>query len=153
VSFRLEREGRRRLVLVDEMGRRYEDVEPVRAFPLSAPDQLISICDSNGREILHIESLEEVEERDRRILEAELAEREFAPVILHILNSPPESEPSTWRVKTDRGVVTFEVESDESVRRREVYRLSIVDSNGIRYEVADTRKLDPHSRRILDRFL
>lgn len=153
MSWRLERDAHRRLVLVDETGQRHEDVEPARSFPLSAPGRSISICDSKGREVLYIESLEDVEEQQRRILEAELAEREFTPVILRVVNAPSEREPSTWRVETDRGVVTFELESEESVRRRDRYRLSIIDSNGIRYEVNDTRKLDSHSRRVLDRFL
>jgi hypothetical protein len=152
-TFTLERDERRHLVLTDEKGQRFADIEPVRAFPLSDPRHAISICDSQGREILFIDSLDDVDEQTRSILEAELGQREFVPVIRRVLNTPAQTEPATWQVETDRGVTTFELESEDSVHRRDPHRVSIVDSRGIRYEIPDTRKLDFHSRRVLDRFL
>ena len=49
-----------RLVLIDAQGRRFIGVEPVRAFPISHPKQWIAICDAEGREIVAIESLDEL---------------------------------------------------------------------------------------------
>jgi len=152
-NFTLFRDSRRRLVLTTESGQQFVDVDPVRAFPISDPRRSISICDRQGREILSIDSLDDVPDGTRRTLEAELAEREFVPVILKVLNTPARSEPATWHVETDRGVTTFEVENEDSVHRRDPHRISIIDSRGIRYEIPDTRELDSHSRHVLDRFL
>jgi len=153
ISFTLQRDARRRLVYTTLDGRPFFDVEPVRAFPLSDPRHSISICDAQGREILYIESLDDLDAPTRAALEGELAQREFVPVILRVINMPTQSEPATWHVETDRGLTTFEVDSDDCIYRRPPHRVSIVDSRGIRYEIPDTQALDHHSRRVLDRFL
>jgi hypothetical protein len=151
--FTLERDSRQHLVLVDGQGERYPDVVPVRAFPLSDPLHSISICDRNGRELVYVDALEELEPATRAMVEEALAQREFVPVILRIIGTPPRTEPTVWHVETDRGVTSFEVESEDSIYRREPRQVSVVDVRGIRYLIPDTRKLDAHSRRILDRFL
>ena len=151
--FTLERDSRKRLVLTTDDGEVYGGVEPVRAFPLSDPGKHISICDSDGREVVHIESLSDLPDDVRMILEEELAQREFVPVIERIINTPAMTEPSVWKVESNRGLTTFEVESEDSVHRREGFQVSIVDTRGIRYLIPDTRTLDTHSRRVLERFL
>jgi hypothetical protein len=153
VNFHLERDRWDRLVLIDEAGTRHVDVAPVRAFPLSAPDQCISICDSAGHELLCLDSLDGLDGQVHAIIETELKEREFVPVILRVLNTPSEAEPSTWTVETDRGIVTFDVEGEDSIRCRDGRSVSIVDLHGIRYEIRNARKLDAHSRRVLEPYL
>jgi hypothetical protein len=153
ISFKLERDAARRLWFTSPEGKQYSDVEPVRAFPLSDPAHAVSILDATGRELFYIDSLDEVEPGVRRTLELELSQREFVPIILRVLNKPAQTEPATWKVETDRGVTTFEIESEDSVHRREPNRVSIVDRSGLRYEIPDTRKLDAQSRDVLDRFL
>jgi hypothetical protein len=69
------------------------------------------------------------------------------------VGTPPRTEPSLWQVETDRGLTSFEAESEDSIYRREPRQVSVVDVRGIRYLIPDTRKLDKHSRRVLDRFL
>jgi hypothetical protein len=152
-AFTLERDSRGHLVLIDEQGERYPDAAPVRAFPLSDPLHAISICDKDGREIVYIESLNDLEPATRAVIEEELATREFVPVILKILSTPPRTEPTLWQVETDRGVTSFEVESEDSIYRRDPRQVSIVDVRGIRYLIPDTRKLDKQSQRVLERFL
>lgn len=153
MNFRLERNQRGQLVLTDEAGEQHVDVEPIRGFPITDPQHHISIVDALGREVLFVESLDDVPEPARTSLLDELAQREFIPVIRRVVNLPEHSEPSTWQVDTDRGITTFELESEDSVHRRDRNRVSIVDSHGIRYEIEDVRKLDAHSRKILERFL
>ncbi len=150
--FKLERDERGQLVL-ERDGSRWVDVAPVRAFPLSDPRHNISIVDSAGREVLAVPSLDEAPAAAREVLERELEAREFVPVILRVLNTPGNAEPATWQVETDRGPTTFEVESEDSIFRRGPHRVSIVDSHGIRYEIPDSRTLDAHSKRVLDRYL
>jgi hypothetical protein len=152
-TFTLERDSRQHLVLIDASGERHPDAAPVRAFPLSDPLHAISICDGNGSEIVYIDSLDELEPATRALVEEALGQREFVPVILRIVGTPPRTEPSLWQVETDRGITSFEVESEDSIYRREPRQVSVVDVRGIRYLIPDTQKLDAHSRRILDRFL
>jgi hypothetical protein len=152
-AFTLERDSRGHLVLIDAQGERYSDAAPVRAFPLSDPLHAISICDKDGREIVYIDSLNDLEPATRAIVEEALGQREFVPVILKILSTPPRTEPALWQVETDRGVTSFEVESEDSIYRRDPRQVSIVDVRGIRYLIPDTRKLDKQSQRVLERFL
>jgi Domain of unknown function (DUF1854) len=152
-SFSLERDGWDRLVLTDETGDRYVGVEAVRAFPISDPQHAISICDSRGREIVYIPALDVLPRGIRETLEIELSQREFVPLIRRILNNPPDTEPTEWKVETDRGVTVFQLESENDVHRNEAGQVTLVDAHGIRYLLPDTRQLDAHSRRVLDRFL
>jgi hypothetical protein len=152
-AFTLQRDTRGHLVLIDAQGERYPDAAPVRAFPLSDPRHAISVCDQNGKEIVYIDSLDELEPATRAIVEESLGKREFVPVILKILTMPPRTEPALWQVETDRGVTSFEVESEDSISRREPRQVSIVDVRGIRYLIPDAKKLDKQSQRVLERFL
>ena len=74
-GFRLNQDEWGRLVLTDPEGRRQVGVEPVRGFPLTDPDRWISLCDADGREVLFIESMADLPEATRRILNGELALR------------------------------------------------------------------------------
>jgi hypothetical protein len=151
--FDLRRNAFEQLVLVDDEGREYEGVEPVRAFPLSDPRRAISLCGPDGQEIAYIDCLDDLAPELRKIVEAELSQREFVPHIVKVVNTPSETEPAEWQVLTDRGLTTFQLESEDAVHRQEPSQVTIVDSRGIRYLVPDARKLDAHSRRVLDRFL
>ncbi len=83
----------------------------------------------------------------------ELSRREFLPVIRRIVRVATETIPSTWEVETDRGPTTFTLDGEENVRRLGHDRALIVNARGIRYLIADTKGLDSHSRRILERYL
>ncbi len=129
-------------------------VEPVRAFPISTPDGFLSICDAEGHVLIRIDSLADLPAEVRMLIETELSRREFVPVVLCIESVFTESDPSEWRVVTDRGPTTFLMEdSDNDVRRLGPCRIMLVDTHGIRYLIPDTRRLNAASRRILDRYL
>ncbi len=151
-DFTLEPDAWGQLVLVDGAGQRSVGVAPMRAFPVSDPDHWISICDAAGHEIVCIVNWSEVTPEVRAILEEELSRRELIPVITRILSATTE-EPSQWTVETDRGPSTFQINSEEDVRRLEPHQASILDSHGVRYLIRDVRRLDATSRRILDHFL
>jgi hypothetical protein len=133
-------------------GQEFSGVVPVRAFPVSDPDHWISICDCHGRQILCIDDIHDLPPTVRKTVELELSQREFVPVIRRIL-SATHHEPSEWLVETDRGRTTFQLNSEDDVRRLESDQASIVDAHGIRYLVMSVRGLDGGSRRILEYFL
>jgi hypothetical protein len=142
-----------RLVFVANDGKVQEGVVPVRAFPITAPERDIALIDSHGRELAWIEKLSDVPDEMRKLVEADLAAREFMPEIKRIHEVSSFATPSTWSVETDRGKTAFILKGEEYIRRLKPPSLLIMDSQGIHFLIRDRSALDNHSRRILDRFL
>jgi hypothetical protein len=152
-GFGLTHDSWGRLVLIDSDGRRFVGVEPVRAFPITHPGRWIAICDAEGREILIIESLDALAPALRQTLEAELALREFVPVIERIERLSDDAFPSDWDVITDRGPTRFTVDTEEDIRLLGPGQVMITDARRLRYQIKDVAALDRASRRLLERFL
>ncbi|WP_300317110.1 DUF1854 domain-containing protein [Accumulibacter sp.] len=153
IDYRLRRNAFGRLELTTADGQTHLDVVPVRAFPISAADDGIGLVDPHGRELAWIERLSELPDELRRLVETELAQREFMPEIRRITDVSSFATPSTWQVETDRGSSRFVLKGEEDIRRLASPALLIADSHGIQFLIRDRYALDPHSRRILDRFL
>jgi len=149
---RLEHDPWDRLVMATDDGQKFCGVVPVRAFPVSDPEHWISICDSEGQEILCVNDIHDLPSDVRKILELELSQREFVPAIRRIF-SATHHEPSDWSVETDRGRTTFQLNNEDDVRRIEPDQATLIDSHGIRYLITSVRGLDGSSRRILEHFL
>ena len=151
-GFQLERDAFGRLNLTDADGKCWEGVEPARPFPLSSPENWLSIYGTDGREILLIRNPESLSADIRALLEEELACREFVPVITKIYEVNADVDPSEWEVETDRGPARFLVENEDDIRRMGDHQAILTDNHGVRYLVPDMRKMDHASRRILARF-
>ena len=152
-DFSLRRNAWGQLVLELGDGRRIEGVGVTRAFPISAPGEYVSIYDTEGHELLCIDDPSALPPSVLATLDDELARRDFVPVVLRIEQVWADSDPSRWRVLTDRGPTTFLIEDgDDDVRRLGPNRMLLVDTHGIRYLIPDVRQLDAASRRILDRY-
>ena len=152
-DFQLFRDAFGRLVLTSVEGERHEGVVPVRAFPIGAPDEGLALVNSDGRELAWIPSLATLSGDMRRLVEEELASREFLPQIQRIVHVSSFATPSTWEVETDRGNVQFVLKGEEDIRRIAHVTLLIADSHGIQFLIKDMTTLDKHSRKLLDRFL
>lgn len=142
-----------RLVLTLDDGTVHEGVVPVRAFPLAAPTEGISLVSTEGREVLWIAQLAELPEAQRQLLEQELAGREFVPTVLRIAAVSSFSTPSTWHVDTDRGPTRFVLKGEEDIRRLGQGALLIASAEGISFRIPDRWALDRKSRGVLERFL
>ena len=143
--------GRVELTTVD--GQTHGNVVPVRAFPISAPDNGIGLVDAHGHELAWIEQLIDLPDDQRALLEGELARREFMPEIKRLISVSSFATPSTWEVETDRKTTRFVLKGEEDIRRLASPSLLIADSHGIHFLIRDRYALDAHSRRLLDRFL
>ena len=153
-SLPLQRDAHGRLVLTLADGTEHAGVLPVRAFPLAAPDEGLSLVGANGHELLWIERLDALPVPLRSLLLEELAVREFVPVIERICSVSGFSTPSTWQIETDRGPTQLVLKAEEDIRRLHGRTaLRIVDADGVQYAVHDTNALDKESRRLLERFL
>ena len=153
IRFTLQQDSRGRLQLTLADGTVHEGVVPVRAFPLTAPDECIALVATGGHELLNVERLSTLAEPARSVLAALLAAREFVPQIEAILSCSAFATPSTWTVRTDRGQTEFVLKAEEDIRRLDNGRLMISDSHGLQFEIVNQSQLDSHSRRILLRFL
>jgi hypothetical protein len=153
-SFVLERTDFGKLILTNAQGERFVGVLPVRAFPILAPDEGISLLSTEGHEVAWVDRLGDLPAAYQSLIEEELARREFMPQLHRILEVSSFSTPCTWTVETDRGRTEFVLRGDEDIRRIGTGRsLLVADAHGIHYLVPDQKALDAHSKRILDRFL
>ncbi len=141
------------LLFTDQSGVVHRAVVPVRAFPIDAADEGVSLVGSEGHELAWIDRLSEIDEASRKLIAAELSRREFMPVIERLETVSTFGTPSTWSVMTDRGRTRFVLKGEEDIRRLRNRALLITDSHGVTYHVLDLLALDRTSRRLLDRFL
>lgn len=153
-TFDLQQDAHGRLVLTLADGSRHEGVTPVRAFPLAAPGEGLSLVGSDGHECLWIERLDAIAPALRALIEQALAPRELVPQLLRLHAVSSFSTPSTWRVSTDRGEAELVLKGEEDIRRLAGRtHLLISSASGLQFRVADLTALDKHSRKLLERFL
>jgi hypothetical protein len=152
--FELRRDPFGRLVFTATDGSVHEQVQAVRAFALTAPDEGISILSAEGKELLWAPRLADLPTETQVLLAEEFAQRDFMPVIERIVAVSSFATPSTWQVQTDRGATELILKSEDDIRRlKGPGALLIADGNGLHFLVRDRRQLDAHSQKILKRFL
>ena len=152
-DFQIERNAFGRLVFTSATAGTHTGVVPVRTFPITAPDEGLSLVSTDGRELAWIEQPRLLPPAMRQILEAELAAREFMPEIQRVAQVSTFSTPSTWDVETDRGPTRFILKGEEDIRRLAGARLLITGEHGVQFIVRDMHALDRASRKLLERFL
>lgn len=146
------RDNRGRLIITDTQGRQYTDVRLVRMFPITDPERWISVCDSQGSELLCIENLDAVPAEARHIFQEELDRCMFTPVIRQITRSVHSGPNVRLSVVTDRGTTDIAINA-ENVYRLSGNRILIKDLSGIRYLIPDWHQMSSQSRKILDMYL
>ncbi|MYM66259.1 DUF1854 domain-containing protein [Pseudoduganella sp. FT55W] len=152
-QFELIRNPFGKLVLTTTEGVVHEGVSPVRAFPVQAPEDGISLLNNDGKEVAWIDRISDLPAPIGALVSEELSGREFMPEIARINSVTSYATPCTWSVKTDRGDTEFVLRGEEDIRRLTIDTLLITDIHGIHYLIRDLRDLDKHSKKIIDRFL
>lgn len=152
-SFTLVRNSSGQLVFTSSDGKAHIGAYPVRAFPISAPDNGLSLFTSDGHELAWLPNLEAIPTDIRLLIDEELAQREFMPEIKRIKDVSSFATPSTWFIETDRGDTELVLKAEDHIRRLANNSLLIADSNSVYYLVHNIDRLDKHSRKLLDRFL
>ena len=150
----LTRNSHGRLCLTLEDGTVHEGITPVRAFPIAAPEEAISLVGSDGKEVYSIEQLQVLPAPMRELLAQDFAVREFVPEVLRIEAIDAISVPSVWSVVTDKGTAQLALKAEEDIRKlRGRHHLLITSRDGVQYRISDARKLDKQSQKFLERFL
>ncbi|MFT4174663.1 MAG: DUF1854 domain-containing protein [Rhodocyclaceae bacterium] len=151
--FRLQRNSQGLLECSLDEGATWTMITPVRAFPIAAPAEGISLLSADGRECVWIDRLDDLAPEVRAQVEEELASREFMPQIRRLIDVSTFATPSTWELDTDRGPAKLVLKGEEDIRRLGPQTLLIADIHGIQFLIRDLSALDRHSRKLLDRFL
>src|SRR3569623_434285 len=153
VPFQLTRDPHGRLLLTAPDGSEHAGVQPVRAFPLAAPAEGIALMGTDGHELAWIDHLDAVPDVTRKLIEAELASREFLPEIHRLRQVSTYATPSTKTNETNRGETRCILKGEEYIRRLGAAALLISDSHGVQYLIRDLSRQNKTSRRLLDRFM
>ncbi len=134
-------------------GTEHLDVDPVRTFPITRPEEFVALRDPAGNELVMIERLDALPVALRDTILDALSDREFLPVVKRIVKLRSQVFPAEMDVETDRGSISLKISSEEDVRRLGAAKAVITDSMGMNYLIPDLRKLDRTSRRHLERFV
>jgi hypothetical protein len=153
IDFTLARNPTGQLQFTDSDGIVFDNVNLVRAFPISAPDEGLSIISKEGHELAWISSLVDMPIQLKELIEAELAQREFMPEILRIHQVSSFATPSIWDVVTNKGNTQLTLKAEDQIWRLKNNRILITDKNGVNFMINNIEQLDKHSRKLLDRFL
>lgn len=141
------------LRITDPAGTVHHPVTPVRAFPLAAPDEGLSLVGPSGQELAWVDRLTDLPAALREPITQALAALEFVPVISALQAVSSFATPSTWTVDTDRGPTDFVLKAEEDIRRLGPSMLLIATAHGVQFLIRDMGKLPAESRRLLERFL
>ncbi|HEY9269046.1 MAG TPA: DUF1854 domain-containing protein [Methylotenera sp.] len=153
IDFKLAHNAAGQLQFTDSNGTVFDGINLIRAFPISAPGEGLSIISQQGQELAWIPSLVDMPAQIKDIIEAELLQREFMPVIQRINQVSSFATPSIWDVLTDKGSTQLTLKAEDQIWRLKNNRLLITDKNGVNFMINNIEQLDKHSRKLLDRFL
>ena len=125
-------------------------VEPVRTFPLTQPDQYISLIDTDKNELGLIEDIKQLKKADRTVLAEELEKCYFMPKITKIHALTGRFGVTQWEAETENGSVSFDLRSRHDITSLDSGRVLIKDIDGNRYEIVNYYQLDPKSVALLE---
>lgn len=136
----------------------FERVVVLRSFPITDPDEFLSIrepdINERGEEIGIIENINQFDEKTRELLLVELDRRYFVPKIYKINSVKEKFESSYWEVKTSAGDVTFVMRNPfNNIRVLEDGRVFMNDIDGNCFEIPDPKRLDPYSYKKIEVYL
>ncbi len=148
------------LINADNTTEFFERVVPVRAFPISAPGEYISIREPDtrfmgrGQEIGMIRCLSDFDERTEELILAELERRYFTPTISKICSMHEKFGYSYWRVITSAGEVEFVMNNPtNNIRTLENGQVLMYDIDGNCFAIRDPQKLDRSSYKKVEIYL
>ena len=122
--------------------------------PLSNPSRMVVVRDEEGEEIGVLDNIHELDAQSMRIVKEELEKAYFMPRILDVLSVKEILGVVTWKVETDRGPRTFEVQHiRQNIRHIGRSRVIIRDVDGNRYEIRNWHELPPRARIAIEQYI
>ena len=151
-QFKLHQNEFGRLILTRSNWGIFEGVFPVRAFPLQASNQYISIIAPNGEEVAWIDKLTDLSPEVQKIISEELESRQFMPEIQSIEHVSSYRAPCRWVVRTNKGETCFTLLENDDLQEAGTNSVVIIDSHRIHYLIRDISALNQYSQKIIERF-
>ena len=138
----------------------FERIVPIRAFPVSSPNEFISIrepdtqLNGRGSEIGMIRRLSDFPKEAADMIADELSRRYFTPAIKKIHSFSEKFGYCYWDVTTEAGRLEFIMNNPTSnIRTLEDGRVFMYDIDGNCFTIEDPKKLDKHSYRKIEVYL
>ncbi len=145
-------EGRLRMETED---RCHLQVRPMWASPVTQPGKYLSLLDGKDKEVVMLpDGLAGLDSDNRKILEDELHRRYLTSQVLRIEHAHTEFGSTYWTVDTERGRREFVTQSlQENAQWHGPTHLMLIDVDGNRFEIRDSRALDEDSQRVLTKIV
>jgi Domain of unknown function (DUF1854) len=141
-----------RLTIEDD--RSYLKVSILRTFPLSEPDLLLSVRDSENKEIGLILNPEDLDAENRRLVNEELERRYLVPTVTRIVFAKERFGTVDWTMETNRGLCQFTTRNlRENIQRPSPGRIILNDVDGNRYDIRNLDDLSLASQELLFRHI
>lgn len=135
-------------------GRKFEELEPRRLFPISGTDKYITLLDSEGDEAAVIRDINTLPDEEKDIINACLAQYYHIPKITGIVSCEEKFGVIKFNCTSDRGNCVIEVRNIvHQIKLTYGIRVLLRDNDDNRYEIPDIRTLDKKSRAFLDDYL
>lgn len=135
-------------------GRKFENLEPHRLFPLSGLKKYITLLDEQGIERAIIRDMQTLPESERNIIEECLEEYYLIPRVTKIHDIQEKYGVVTLDTETDRGCARIEIRNIlHGMKLLYGSRVLLRDGNDNRYEIPDLTQLDKKSRQLIDSYL
>ncbi len=138
----------------------FERVVVIRSFPITNPDEYISVREPDtrkkgrGEEIGLISNLHIFDEATVALINEELSRRYFTPQIYKIYSMKEKYGYSYCDAETSAGRAKFVLNNpSNNIRTLEDGRILITDTDGNRYSLPDPEKLDKASYRKIEIYL
>ena len=143
-------------VSLEYAGKMYERINVYRTFPVTSPEEYISIREANekAREIGMVEKLSALEKDQAEMLREQLRLRYFTPEIVKVIDIKTEYGYGYFNVVTNFGACRFTIHNGGgAVVSLSDRRIMITDLDGNRFEIPDIYKLSAGERKKLDLFI
>jgi len=147
-----EPKDRLRLTVGDEKS--YHTVKPVWAAPLSRPNKYLALLDGKGNEIVTLPDPAALPPDSLAAAQEELRRRYLTATVRAVIHAKQEFGATYWSVATDRGDRDFVTQNlQENAVWLSPSHLLLLDVDGNRFEITDTKALDDASRRYIETIL
>lgn len=134
-------------------GEEYKRVILSRALPLTEPEKFICITDIEKSELGIIEDVSAFPEEQRKLIENELSQRYFCPVITEIKSVKEKFGNFYFDVMIGEFKKNFTVKNLNKNIRYHGEGFDLIDVDGNRYRIPDFKAISPKSRRNLEPYL
>ncbi len=135
-------------------GRRFENVEARRLFPVTGLDRYITLLDTDGNEQAVIRDVGSLMDESRDTVKKALEEYYLVPKITRIIECYEKYGLMKMKVETDRGTYAFDIKSRyNDIKILYDGRVLLRDSSDNRYEIEKFDTLDKRSKKLFNSYM